>query len=89
MLLQTISALVTYLYITKISKKGLVEFQIKTLNLYITLSAQILKRFLSSNMFTNLELLKALDPTHFSQERSNSAIPLAVKFSLTSSKEML
>ena len=40
----------------------------------------MLKRFLSYNLFRNLELLEALDPLNVCQGKPKSLIPLAVKF---------
>ncbi|KAK4314253.1 hypothetical protein Pmani_014407 [Petrolisthes manimaculis] len=63
-----------------IAKRDLEQFQIKTLNFYVTLSRQMLKRFLSNNLFSNLQLLEALDPVNVFQGKPKSLIPLAVKF---------
>ena len=40
----------------------------------------MLKRFLSSNLFRNLELLEALDPVNVCQGKPKPLIPLAVTF---------
>lgn len=63
-----------------IPKRELEQFQVKTLNFYVALSKQMMKRFLSHNMFKNLQLLEALDPVNVCQGKPKSLIPLAVKF---------
>lgn len=65
---------------SSISRRDLCEFRVKTLNFYVTLSKQMLQRFLSSGMFENLQLLEALDPTNVRAGKPTSIIPLAIKF---------
>ena len=65
---------------SRISRRDLCEFRVKTLNFYVTLSKQMLQRFLSSGMFENLQLLEALDPTNVRAGKPTSIIPLAIKF---------
>lgn len=65
---------------SNISKKELHDFQVKTLNFYVTLSKQMFQRFLSSGMFDKLQLLEALDPENVREGKPKSVIPLAVKF---------
>lgn len=63
-----------------ICKRDLEQFQVRTLNFYVALSKQMLKRFLSSNLLNNLQLLEALDPSNVQQGKPKSLIPLAIKF---------
>lgn len=65
---------------TQIPKRDLEQFQVKTLNFYVALSRNMIKQFLSHNMFRNLELLEALDPVNVCQGKPKSLIPLAVNF---------
>lgn len=65
---------------SSISKRDLQDFQVKTLNFYVTLSKQMFQRFLSSGMFDKLQLLEALDPENVREGKPKSVIPLAVKF---------
>ncbi len=64
----------------KISAKELKEFQLKTLNFYVSLAKQMYQRFLSHGMFENLQLLETLDPENVIQGTPRSIVPLAIKF---------
>ncbi|KAK4291750.1 hypothetical protein Pmani_035437 [Petrolisthes manimaculis] len=65
---------------SSISKKDLHEFQVKTLNFYVTLSNQMFQRFFSSGTFDKLQLMEALDPENVREGKPKSVIPLALKF---------
>ncbi len=73
-----------------ICKRDLEQFHVRTLNFYVALSKQMLKRFLSSNPLHNLQLLEALGSSNVQQGNPKflshtlgiplKVIPLAIKF---------
>lgn len=58
-----------------IHRRDLLQFQIKTPNVYVALSKQMYKHFVSFNMLRNLELLQALDSINACQGKPKSLIP--------------